>query len=183
MGTNISEQLIYGNPFIWSNFILFCAPKFPKILASLNIQKLVSVPCVIFPRNFEILVFPLVLYHFSKYVSTRKKTHCTFFPFRRSLCQGSSCACQDGDFPWPWWPALWFWVVGSWCLEWRTSVATGRYFKLSSSVPCCLCCPTFGKEKTLAFAALWYRVILSWFWYSVKLKIFFSVTQQFKKDT
>lgn len=79
MGTNISQQLIYGNPFIWSNFILFCAPKFPKIIANLNIQKLVSVPCVIFPRNFEILVFPLVLYHFSKYVSTRKK-HIVLFP-------------------------------------------------------------------------------------------------------
>lgn len=102
-------------------------------------------------------------------------------PFRCSLCQGSSCACQDGDFPWPWWPALWFWVVGSWCLEWRTSVATGRYFKLSSSVPCCLCCPTFGKEKTLAFAALWYRVILSDFDILLNLKYFFQLHNSLKK--
>lgn len=66
--------------------------------------------------------------------------------------QGSSCAYQAGVFPWPWWLVLWCWVASCWCPGWHTSVVTGRYFKLSSSAPCCWCCPTSGKEKTWASA-------------------------------
>lgn len=62
-------------------------------------------------------------------------------------CQGLSSACQDGVSPWPWWPVLWCWVVSCWCPGWPTSVATGRFCKLSSSAPSCSCCPTSGKIK------------------------------------
>lgn len=77
-----------------------------------------------------------------------------------STCQGSSCACQDGAFPWPWWPTSLCWVVSCWCLGWLTSAVTGRYFRLLSSAPCCWCCPTSGKEKTRAPAAPWPRLVL-----------------------
>lgn len=73
--------------------------------------------------------------------------------------QGLSCACRGGVFPWPWWPVLWCWVVSCWCPGWHTSVATGRYSKLSSFAPSCWCCPTSGKEKTWASAALWHESI------------------------
>ena len=75
------------------------------------------------------------------------------FPFVRpfrSLWQGLSSACQDGAFPWQWWPVLWCWVVSCWCLVWPISVATGRYSKLSSSAPSCWCSPTSGKENATA---------------------------------
>lgn len=67
-----------------------------------------------------------------------------------SLWQELSSACQDGAFPWPWWPVLWCWVVSCWCLVWPISVATGKYSKLSSSAPSCWCSPTSGKENAWA---------------------------------
>lgn len=94
----------------------------------------------------------------------------TQHPFS-STSQGSSCACQDGAFPWPWWLTSWCWVASCWCLGWPTSVVTGRYFKLLSSAPCCWCCPTSGKEKTRAPAAPWPRHV------SFK-KVFLNPTQE-----
>lgn len=69
-------------------------------------------------------------------------------PYLLLLWQGLSCACQVGAFPWPWWLVLWCWEVSCWCQVWHTCVVTGRYSRLSSSAPFCLCCHTSGKKKT-----------------------------------
>lgn len=124
--------------------ILFCHPFISRLIFFTS-------SCFIYKHSHQTR-------HLPSHKSKKAEAFSCFASLLCFLCQGLSCVCQDGVFPWLWWPALWCWVASCWCLQWHTSVVTGRYSKLLSSVLCCWCCPTSGKEKTWASALLHQRL-------------------------